>query len=306
METRASYVLVGVFTLLAVIGALAFVMWTAGRGDGRNTAFYDVNFTGNVTGLSIGNEVLFNGVRVGLVKQITLSPVDPGKVKVRIEVDASTPVRDDSVASLEGRGLTGVSVVQITGGSPSSPLLLAEPGHPVPVIPSRASKLEQLFAGMPQLVSSGNELVSNVADLVNEQNRVALGNTLAALDTVTTRIAARADALDRIIVNMDVTTRRLANASAGMEQLTGDLRSLVDTDIRRSVVSMGHTAQRIERVVAAAEPGVARFSGEGLEDMRRLLTETRQLIATLNRLSQRIESDPQRFWFGNPLPEYQN
>lgn len=306
METRASYILVGVFTLLAIIGALAFVLWTAGRGDGRSMSAYDVHFTGNVMGLSVASDVFFNGVKVGAVKQITLDPDDPARVKVRIQVDASTPVREDSVASLEGRGLTGVSVVQITGGSPHAPLLAAHDGRQVPVIASRASRLEELFAGMPQLVGAGNELLNRLADVLNAENRAALAATFHALDTVSARMAARADNLDRIIINMDMTTRRLANASAGLEGLTGDMRDLMNGDVRRSVVAVGETARRIDAVASAAQPGLTSFSTEGLEDMRRLLIESRQLVGTLNRLAQRMESDPRRFMFGNPLPEYED
>lgn len=304
METRASYILVGVFTLLAVTGALAFVLWTAGRGEGKAMSAYDIHFSGNVMGLSVASDVFFKGVKVGAVKQITLSPDDPAKVKVRIEIDATTPVREDSVASLEGRGLTGVSVVQITGGSPHAPLLVGAAGE-VPVIASRASRLEELFAGMPQLVGSGNELVNRLADVLNAENRAALASTFHALDTVTARMAARADSLDRIITDMDTTTRRLANASAGLETLAGDMRDLTRGDMRDSIVAVGNTARRLDALLAAAEPGVTGFSTEGLEDMRRLLIESRHLVTTLNRMAQRMESDPRRFMFGNQLPEYE-
>ena len=37
METRANYVLIGAFTLAAVVGAFLFVMWIAGYGSGRRS-----------------------------------------------------------------------------------------------------------------------------------------------------------------------------------------------------------------------------------------------------------------------------
>lgn len=305
MEIRASYVLVGVFTLLAVVGALAFVLWTGGRNNGVVLKPYDIQFSGNVSGLSVASDVLFNGVKVGSVRSITLSPVEPGKVAVRIEVDANTPVRKNSIANLEARGLTGVSVVQITGGSPDSPLLEPEPGETVAQITSQVSRLEALFASAPQLVTSGNELLQRMGDVLNNQNRVALGTTIHNLEQVSTRVAARADALDRIISNLDVTTRRLANASAGIEGASMEMNRLMSGELKETVVAVGDTARRIDKVVATAAPGVAQLSSDGVEDLRRLLVETRQLVGSLNRLSQRMESDPRRFLFGNPLPEYE-
>ncbi|MEG6504745.1 MlaD family protein [Nitratidesulfovibrio sp. 1201_IL3209] len=304
MEIRASYVLVGVFTLMAVVGALAFILWTAGRGGGVNLVQYDINFTGHVSGLSVANDVLFNGVKVGTVKAITISPTDPGRVKVRIEIAADTPVREDSMASLEARGITGVTVVQISGGTATSPLLKPHDGEDVAVIPAQLSRLEALFAGLPAVVSDGRELIQRIAGMADDENRRALAQTLQSLDMLTARLAARADAMDRIIGNLDVTTRRLANASAGLENATGDMRDYLRTDLRDSTRAVGDMARRMDGLVARAEPGVAKFSGEGLEDMRRLLAEARQLVATLDRLAHKVESDPRRFLFGNPVPEY--
>jgi sulfonate transport system permease protein len=48
--------------------------------------------------------VQYNGVTVGEVLTIALDPVDPAKVRVRIEIYASTPIRTDTVATLAQRG----------------------------------------------------------------------------------------------------------------------------------------------------------------------------------------------------------
>lgn len=296
MEIRASYVLVGVFTLMAVVGALAFILWTAGRGGGVELVPYDINFTGHVSGLSVANDVLFNGVKVGSVKTITISPTDPGRVKVRVQIAADTPVRENSVASLEARGITGVTVVQISGGTATSPLLKPRPGETVAVIPAQLSRLEALVAGLPAVVSDSRELIQRIAGMADDANRQALAQMLQSLDMLATRLAARADAMDTIIGNLDVTARRLANASAGLEGAMGDVRD--------STRAVGDMARRVDSLVAGVEPGVVRFSGEGLEDTRRLLAEARQLVATLDRLAHKMESDPRRFLFGNPVPEY--
>ncbi len=37
METRANYVIVGIFTLAAILAAFAFVYWTAAIGDRGET-----------------------------------------------------------------------------------------------------------------------------------------------------------------------------------------------------------------------------------------------------------------------------
>ncbi len=61
METRANYALVGVFTLAVLAAAFAFVYWFSGIGGNTKRAQVRIVFTGTVTGLSRGSNVLFNG-----------------------------------------------------------------------------------------------------------------------------------------------------------------------------------------------------------------------------------------------------
>ena len=51
METKANYVLVGIFTLVAIVAAFAFVYWTAAIGDRGETATLRVRIPGSAAGL---------------------------------------------------------------------------------------------------------------------------------------------------------------------------------------------------------------------------------------------------------------
>lgn len=54
METKANYVLVGVFTLIVSLLAFAFVFWIARFGEARDSLELDVRIPGSVTGLRSG------------------------------------------------------------------------------------------------------------------------------------------------------------------------------------------------------------------------------------------------------------
>ncbi len=85
-----------------------------------------MRFENTVSGMLIGSAVLFNGIRVGEVTDLTLDPQNPNQVTATIAVAAGTPVRADTKASIDFQGLTGVAVVTLNGGDPASPLLTAE------------------------------------------------------------------------------------------------------------------------------------------------------------------------------------
>lgn len=94
METRASYVLIGAFTLAGILGMLGFFIWLANMQLDRQYADYDILFD-NVSGLGTASDVRFNGVSVGQVTAIALYELDPSKVAVRIQIDADTPIKEE-------------------------------------------------------------------------------------------------------------------------------------------------------------------------------------------------------------------
>src|SRR5262249_58146038 len=77
METRANYVLMGLFTLAVIIGAFGFVYWFNTIGGAGDRAIYRIVFEGSVSGLRPGASVLFNGIRVGEVTELKLDPSAP-------------------------------------------------------------------------------------------------------------------------------------------------------------------------------------------------------------------------------------
>src|SRR5271165_1518869 len=134
METRANFVMIGAFTLAAILGAFAFVMWIAGYGTSGTHRHYQVVFNGSVSGLSVGSNVLFNGLKVGEVTNLSFVKDNPGQVIADIDVtNASAPINANTKAQLETTGLTGTGVVALKGGEMKGAAELT--GNP-PVIPS--------------------------------------------------------------------------------------------------------------------------------------------------------------------------
>ena len=73
METRANYVLVGLFALAVTVGAFVFVYWFSRAGEVGDRATYRIVFDGAVSGLRIGGAVFFNGIKVGEVSDLKLN-----------------------------------------------------------------------------------------------------------------------------------------------------------------------------------------------------------------------------------------
>ena len=101
METRANYVVIGLFTLAVIVGAFGFIYWFNTIGGAGERAAYRIVFDGSVSGLRTGASVLFNGIRVGEVTELKLDPAQPRAVVAMVSLEKSVSVRSDTAVSLD-------------------------------------------------------------------------------------------------------------------------------------------------------------------------------------------------------------
>ncbi len=227
METRANYVLIGAFTLAGLAGIAAFFLWFAQLQLDRQFDYYDVSFT-SVSGLTNASDVRFSGLPVGQVVDVKLSPQRDGTITVRLEVDAATPVRTDSIATIESQGVTGVSFVGISAGSPDAPLVDPEPGQ-IPSIESGRSVIQSLSEDAPRLLEETLLVVRNLSDILGGENRERISNILVNAE------AASGDFSDTLQSFSDVTDSvagfagQIDRFNATLETLTTDLSGVLET-----------------------------------------------------------------------------
>ncbi len=215
METRANYVLIGVFTLVGIVAGLALVLWLAKVDVDRQYAYYDVLFD-DVSGLSVSSSVRYNGLPVGQVSDLNLDSDDPSKVRVQLEVQSDTPVKTDTVATLQSSGITGVSTVALSGGTTAADTLPEGA-----VITSKRSALESIFQGAPQLLEEAIGLLEEIRSVVNEQNRDAVGTVLSNLSSASGR-------LDQVLSDFEGLSGDLGTAAREVAGFTNRLDSLSD------------------------------------------------------------------------------
>jgi phospholipid/cholesterol/gamma-HCH transport system substrate-binding protein len=317
METRAHHITIGAFVLVFVAAILVFVVWLAkGRLD-RDTALYEIVFTDAVSGLAVGGDVRFNGIKVGTVSKFAIDADNPSLVRVTAEIGEDIPIRQDSTASLQMQGITGVSFVQITGGSPSSPRLEPTRIPPHPVIRSRPSQITEIVESLPRLVDRSTQLVDRGNTLLDEQNRGNIAAALVDLRRVTQALADRAQSLGKVIDNLDRAsdetvelvrraTRVAEDISATLSVARGALTGvdqLVDSDMREAVASFNQVAKNVSRLFNENKESIDSFAGEGLTEFRRFIEEARVMVQNLGRFATRVEENPSQVFFGRKEAE---
>ena len=280
METKASYVAVGAFVMTVLVGAAIAALWLAGAQYNQRYAHYETHFTGAVTGLGTGTPVRYNGIDVGRVAHLRFDPDDPKQVIVLMEVDPGLSLRADSVASIASMGITGGTFVEIDGGSKDAPLLTARPGEEYPQIPSKPSTLQELANSAPALLAKINRIGDELGELLDEKNRDAVSHILHNTDTVTAGLAQHSGQLGQTIDNLDA-------SSAELNQTLKSLHGTID--------NANHAIGSIDKLARDADTLVGPQNAQQLD---RLLSETRNAVASLKALADTLQHDPKSLLFG--------
>ena len=217
METRANYVLIGIFALLGFLGVLGFFLAFGKFQLDRQFAYYDVRFDA-VSGLSRAADVRFAGLLVGQVVDVRLSPDGDGTVMVRLEVYRDTPVRADSVATVDSSGITGVSFVAISTGTQAAPLI--NDRADVPELEAGRSTIQSLTEGAPRILAETLDVLEQVNRLLGEENQTKVSNIL-------TNVESSTGELSRALDNFSGFTDTIAEATATFAEFSDNLEPIL-------------------------------------------------------------------------------
>src|SRR3954453_596324 len=310
METRANYAAVGAFVLAMVLLGFGVVIWLA-RGDLNATqAHYHIYFSGPVSGLREGAAVEYNGLPVGKVEQLRIDPEDVALIQTTITIDPALVIRKDAVATLQSNLLSGVSFVQIRGGTQDAPPLEARGKQRYPVIPSVPSTLASVAESGPELLKKLNDTVDRFSLLLDEKNRQALGESLENLRVFSAGLAERNDDLAELAGNAKSATAPASKLLTSIERSytgpegIGTRLTTAITDFDKVARNLSDTNKQLQGALSDVQPGLRSFSQRTLTDVGNLVAETRQRIAGANRVVSNVERDPMSLLFGDRREGY--
>ncbi|RWU27002.1 MCE family protein [Pseudomonas alkylphenolica] len=303
METRAHHVLIGLVSVIVVVGAMLFGLWLTKSSVDSTFKDYEVVFNEAVSGLSKGSSVQYSGIKVGDVTSLRLDPADPRRVLARIRLSADTPVKEDTRAKLTLTGITGTSFIQLSGGTPQSPELKGKSGK-LPVIVASPSPIARLLDNSSDLLTNINVLVHNANELFSEDNAAHLSKTLTNLEQTTAVFSDQRDDIRTAIQQLS----QLGNQASAMLKQTNDLvrnaNGLLSTQGKQTFGSAEQAMQSLAQSTATLNSLLndnrEALSGgaQGLNQLAPAIRELRQTLTALKAISQRLEANPSGYLLG--------
>ncbi len=269
MISKAQKVRLGIFLTIGSLLILIFAGVVAGGKLFERKDVYYVEFDDvSVTGLQVGGDVLYHGIKVGRVDNIKIKPQDVSKVIVSISMEAGTPIKEDVRAILVFVGITGLKAVELTGGSNE-----AETIKPKSFIPTGTSTLDTITGKAESIVEKIDRIAANLENMTNEQNQKNIAGILEQTNLILTDTRAN---LTGTLNSLNIIVRSVSviadSTSTNIGKLTDSAR-LVMLDTRSQIRSIGsHTDSLV------------------LKATRDMATITASINSTLTRINQVVNS----------------
>ena len=304
METKVSYAAVGAFVIGLGLAIVLAVLWLAAGGEWKHRVTrYESLSKDSVAGLNVNAPVKLRGVNVGKVRSISINPDNDEEVRIVYEIDAGTPIKTDTVATLSTQGLTGIAYVELSGGSRNAPDLVSPDPDVLPRIPTRPSLVVRLEQVMSRVLASVDRTTANLNAVLGEENQQALRRTLADVSTLAHTLAARKAEIDQAILDAGRTLKTTADASAKVGPAL-DRVSRAAESVNAAAEKVSRLGTNADRTITAVGGDLRRLTSDTLPQVETMMTELSGLAASLRRLSDQTADNPGALLRGTgPVPK---
>ena len=305
MATRKQKIKVSVF-LLACVGIFTAATMVITRIYEDAGDSYWLEFEESILGLYEGGMVEYQGVPVGRVNNIFVTPrqkphvevtIDPRKVQLRRGVEGRLVIY--SIAA-------GTMAISLSGGDPKAPVL--PPGSQIPTrrstieaISKQLTDVMERVTGILDDVESKlaairtedlQEIVSKVKDIVNRGDELAAQSS-TFMDETTGAVRDAREEIRRVSDLLDTSRGKVADVDVQglQERLTRTLDDISALSRR--------AAEMLDQAGGAAE-NVTRKAGDVEYSLRQTMSELRDTFTELRLLVEELRREPSQVVRGKP------
>lgn len=308
METKANYVLVGIFTLVVLALSFGFVYWSANVSDKDTRTALLIRIEGSVSGLSQGSQVLFNGLNVGTVTNLRIDPNNPRVVIATTQVDRTTPITTSTTATIGFQGLTGLGFIGLTGGNVNDRNIIQsalEQGA-TPIINANPSDVTDILATARDIADRANNILGefeSIVQAIGPSVRTTAENVAATsgnVKTFTDSLASNADQIDDFLASLGRLATSANNVAERLPPILDEASRFVSAlnvnAINQSIENVASITQSVrgqtDNIVAAVDSvsNAARSFGAVGDSIRQNTPSINDFLGRLGPISETASS----------------
>ena len=288
---------VGLFVAIALAAFVFATLWLTGKQGSEPTVHYSMYFESDVGGLMLGGPVFYLGVEVGTVRAMVIIPGNPMRVRVDAEILKSAPVNAGTYASLAFQGITGVAVIKLNADPGVHDPLKRDADSEYPVITVRDTGFSALLAKAPNIVDKLDSVLVQINQVLGEENREFVSGILGDIETVSSALASKEEAISEIPVLLQTTIEELHSTLAQIKSMAGNLEPGLSSSLEnldRAAASLAKMTERLDTWTAANDSDMNAFMEDGLGQVPALVTDARATLREIEKLVKDLREDPSR------------
>jgi len=230
----------GMFVLL---GLALFIVTVYFIGKSKNlfgSNFHLKAHFNNVGGLKVGNNVLFSGINVGTIKNISFISDSLVLVDLIVKKEVQQFIKMDAVASIGSDGLMGDKVLTISPGTSSNKMV----NDYATIASTKSVELEDLMKGLKKSVDNAQIITLQLSEFSYKINKGK-----GALNKVLTDEAFAND-IQKTLTNLQLSTNEFLAFTQKMNDKNGTLSKLMTNpvyanSIEKTLTSLNSSATEI-------------------------------------------------------------
>lgn len=304
MDAKREQAIVGLFVLIAA-GLLIVTLFLISGSFTNGDVLYRAYFK-DAGGLAPGTEVHYaGGPSVGRVRKVRPDPQDPARMLVEFVVKPDVPIKTDTRVAIASNSPLGDNFLGIVPGSNAAPR--APAGSVLPsveytsfadisaMIAQLAPTAQDLLKNLDARVTTLQETLNRVNDLLSDENRRNISGTLADLHAILgedrplihdtlLRVDQLSAKLDPLVDNLKTTS----NDADGLIKKVDGTVSENRADLRQSLVNLRQALASADSMLAQLD-NLTTANSENLDE---IIINLRTITENLNSFTETIKTRP--------------
>ncbi len=251
MNNRKSVIL-GLFILFGIAIVVVGVLTLGGQKKSFVKSVHINSVFDDVNGLSVGNNIWFNGVKVGTIKSIGFNQAADVMVEMSIEEKVMKYIASDAKVKIGSDGLIGNKIIVIYGGSAGAPRVAANGTLKVETALSTEELMGTLQENNKNLLAITSDFKAISSKLASGQG--SIGKLLTDeslyndLRTTMTGLKRASDNASHLTNDLSGFTAKLNEKGTLANELVTD--TTVFASLRSTVAQINEAARKANDVVA--------------------------------------------------------
>jgi phospholipid/cholesterol/gamma-HCH transport system substrate-binding protein len=290
MYSKVNYTLIGIFVMLFAAGVVLFAFWLGSSGFRDDYDFYRLRMEESVSGLSRDSGVKLKGVDIGTVSDIRIDPDNIEAIDLTLRIKHGTPIKEDMRGVIKMYGVTGLSYIELEGGSNQAKTL--DPDQdPIPEIMAGPSLIFTLSDNL-------ETIMSKLVVMLSDENIQKFERIFDNIEIITQKAPAIEDELILALQDARSALAEFEKLSGSYDRLAVDLHA----EVMPAIDDFSRLSGSIESLVMEIRKTVNRGDYNMQKIMQPTINDVRELAEQFESLSRQLKQSPTDFLFKSSTP----